>query len=186
VATASSDVYPDIERWRLPRVALVDTISAVSPTGRRGRETGVFWLGERASTATVTAMVMPSGEGVEEWAGQWRVSSSVFGVISRWARKRELTLLAIVHIHLPGVPPRLSWADRNLSVQVPGILSVVIGNGGADREHTQWGWYVYENGQYRRMALEELRGRLVLESLGQTSTWCADIHGVREATYDPT
>lgn len=135
-----SGLYPDIDRWVVPRALFAKTITVVLPAGRAGRETGVFWLGERSNTATISAMVVPAGEGVEERPEQWRVSSAVFGAISLWAKPRQLVLLAIAHIHLPGVPAVLSWADRNFSVQVPGILAVVIGNGGADREHADWGW----------------------------------------------
>lgn len=175
-----SGLYPDIDRWVIPRTLLAKTSAVVLAAGHAGRETGVFWLGERSSTATMSAIVVPAGEGVEERPEQWRVSSSVFGAISLWAKPRDLVLLAIAHIHLAGVPVVLSWADRNLSVQVPGILAIVIGNGGADREYADWGWYVYERTDYRKMTSAELEQRLDIQALGRFSTWRADARSVYE------
>jgi proteasome lid subunit RPN8/RPN11 len=175
-----SQVYPDINKWAVPEAALTKTVAAVLPAGLAGRESGVFWLGKRSTTATVTALVLPSGQGVEELPEQWRVSPAVFGAISLWAKPKHLALLAIAHIHLPGIPTALSWADRNLSVQVPGILAIVIGNGGADRDHSHWSWYVYSGNEYRKMTIVQLKDRLSIRRIGGLSTWRADASGVYE------
>lgn len=175
-----SQLYPDIHRWAVPQAALSKTVAAVLPTGRAGRETGVFWLGERSTTATVSVLVMPSGHGVEEGPELWRVSPAVFGAISLWAKPKHLALLAIAHIHLPGIPTALSWADRNLSVQVPGILAIVIGNGGADHDHSRWSWYVYDSNEYRKMTKSQLEDALAIKPFGELSTWRADASGVYE------
>jgi hypothetical protein len=175
-----SQLYPEIEKWAVPQAALAKTVAAVLPTGLAGRETGVFWLGERSTIATVSALVMPSGQGVEEHPEQWKVSPAVYGAISLWAKPKHLALLAIAHIHLPGVPVALSWADRNLSVQVPGILAIVIGNGGADRDHSQWSWNVYNRNEYRKMTPPQLGDRIDITPNGRLSTWRADASGVYE------
>ena len=62
-----------------------------------------------------------------------------------------------MHTHLRGVPPRLSRADREYSVQVPGMLAVVIGEGGHERDHRNWGWYLYDNNDYRQILTQEVR-----------------------------
>ncbi len=126
---------------------------------------------------------MPAGQGVEERPEQWKVSPAVFGAVSLWAKPRNLALLAIAHIHLPGIPAELSWADRNLSVHVPGILAIVIGNGGADHHHSRWGWYVYNHNEYRKMTSSQLRDRLAIEPFGRLSTWRADANGVCEVEF---
>lgn len=175
-----NSIYPAIDRWVLPRSALTETLAAVMPAGYSGREAGAFWLGERAATATVQAVVLPAGKGVEERPDSWIVSPSVFGAISIWAKPRNLVLLGMAHIHLPGVPVHMSWADRNLCVQVPGFLSVVIGNGGKDSDYRKWGWYVYEPLDFRRMGLDEMGSRLGIGSEHQIAICRADAAGVYE------
>lgn len=175
-----STPYPCIERWALAERVLTATLTGVRRAGLCGRESGAFWLGKRVETAMIWAVVIPSGTGVEERPDQWRVSPEVFGAVTRWAKPQGLTLLAIAHTHVRGVPPRLSWADRHYSVQVPGMLAVVIGNGGEDRDYRDWGWYVYENGDYRNLLVPELAARLKIQPDGKVEIWRADAHGVWE------
>src|SRR5439155_14472842 len=120
----------------------------------------------------------PSGVGVEERPDQWRVAPEVFGTVSRWAKPRGLTLLGIAHTHGRGVPARLSWVDRARSVQVPGILAVVIGNGGEDRNPLEWGWYVYEGCDYRVLSRVELATRVEIPTDNMVEVFRADAHGV--------
>jgi hypothetical protein len=172
--------YPAINAWVLPKAALEATVAAVRPSGRLGNESGVFWIGDRAAMARVSSVIHPEGLGVDEHPGEWRVSPEVFGIISRWVKERGQSLLGIAHIHGPGVPPRLSRLDRKQSVQAPGVLSVVIGNGGTDEDLHAWGWYVCESGDYRRMGAREIAGRLRLDHELAITTWTVDLNGVRE------
>src|SRR6266542_413564 len=119
--------YPPIERWLLPQAALDATLAAVVTASRLGNESGSFLLGRRERTTSVNVVVLPHGRGVEETPWYWRVGAEVYGRISSWAKPRGLSLLAILHTHLHGVPPRLSQADRTRSVRAPGVLAVVIG-----------------------------------------------------------
>ncbi len=173
-----STPYPEIKRWVLLGAVKSATLDGVLPSGRRGNESGAFWLGVRASVARVTAVVLPQGKGVEESPCQWRVSPEVFGAISRWAKPRGLTLLAIAHTHTASIPPVLSWPDRHQSVRVPGILAVVIGNGGRDHDHHDWGWYVYENDDYRQLLQPELMQRVHDNSRKVVEVWRANGEGV--------
>jgi hypothetical protein len=174
--------YPQIDRWAVPESAMTTTLEVVGPAGQQGNESGVFWLGARAGLARVSVVVHPQGEGVEETPGYWRVSPEVFGVISRWAGPLGLTLLGIAHTHGRGVPARLSWADRNRSVRVPGILAVVIGNGGEDHDYRGWGWYVHENGDFRELGEAELMERVEVQVGETVAVWRADNAGVWQLT----
>jgi len=178
-----SDLYPSIDRWAFPEASLAATAAAVLPAGRRGFEAGVFWLGDRSRISRLRAVVVPSGPGVEERPGRWRVSPEVFGAISRWALPRRNKKLGVVHTHPEGIPPRLSLPDRTESVQVPGILAVVIGNGGADRIHTDWGWYVYEKTDYGQIARHEISTRVEVIPDGEFEVCSADATGVRESRW---
>ncbi len=173
-----SSPYPEIKEWMVPDAVKRATLAGVRPSGHRGNESGAFWLGVREAVAPVTAVILPQGKGVEESPGQWRVSPEVFGAITRWAKPRGLALLGIAHTHICGVPPRLSWADRHRSVRVPGILAVVIGNGGEDEDHYDWGWYIYEEDDYRELSRVELRRRVQENGAGAVEVWRADSEGV--------
>jgi len=170
--------YPRIDRWVLPDSAVAATLALVRPAGEEGNESGVFWLGSRADVACIRAVVHPAGKGVEEAPGFWRVSPEVFGAISRWASPLGLTLLGIAHIHGHGVPAHLSWADRNRSVRVPGILAIVIGNGGEDEDYRDWGWYVCAGEDFQRLGEAELTRRVELPIGESVGVWRADEAGV--------
>lgn len=165
--------YPRIDRWVLPSAAFSATLRTVQEEGQSVREAGALWLGSRADTARITAVVFPRGKGVEATAGKWKVSPEVFGVVTRWAKPQGLCLLSVVHTHLHGVPPRLSRADREYSVQVPGMLAVVIGEGGHERDHLNWGWYLYDNNSYRQLPALEVRELFEMTS-DRIELWHAD------------
>jgi hypothetical protein len=164
----------------LPSSALDATFTAVRSGAQRGVESGVFWMGRRSEVATVEAVLLPRGPGVEERPDRWRVTSEVYGVISRWALPRELSLLAWVHTHGRGVPARLSFADRTRSIRAPGVLAVVIGLGGDEKDSARWGWYVYDDGDYRMLADEERKWRIGLGSGKSTECWRASLEGMEE------
>ena len=61
---------------------------------------------------------------------------------------------------------------------MPGILAVVIGGGGEDLDHLGWGWYVYEDGDYRRLAPPELAGSVEIAADQAIDVRRADSEGV--------
>lgn len=159
-----SNPYPPISRWIVPSETLAATLKGVRECGQGVREAGAFWLGVRQEESGTVAIVMPCGKGIQAGPGHWKVAPEVFGVVTRWAKPRGLSLLAVAHTHLPGVPVRLSRADREYSVQAPGVLAVVIGEGGLEQDHTKWGWYVYEHTAYRNILPEELGRQIEIGS----------------------
>lgn len=171
-----SNPYTAIDQWRLPHSAVAATLASVVGAGRRGDEAGVFWLGHRSGTSTVRAVVSLRGRGIVESPGLWHVSSEVYGVISRLAREHGLTLLGTAHTHGRGVGVGLSLTDRRDGVRVPGLLAVVIGNGGADRDPLDWSFNVFEARDFRRFDLPELRARVAMDE-GQIDLWRANADG---------
>lgn len=140
--------YPPIERWLIPSMACEQTRNALKPAGRDGRESGVFWLGERAATSSIKAVVKPVGSGVVESPWQWSVSPEIYAAVTAWAKPRGLTLLAAVHSHLSARPPRMSLTDRTQGLKVPDAVAVILPAGGAEPDPTRWGWFVYTDGDY--------------------------------------
>ncbi len=132
--------FPPIERWRLPRAACERTRQAVLPAGHRGNESGVFWVGRR----------------------RWSVTPEVYAAVASWAKPRGLSLLAVVHTHLERLPPHLSRTDRTQGLKVPDVLAVIIGCGGDEPDVDAWGWFVYDDGDYRPLDAAERAERLDL------------------------
>jgi hypothetical protein len=173
--------YPRIDVWELDRSAIAATLTAVQRPGRAGNEGGVFWLGTRAATSAVRAVVVPVGDGVIEAPGFWLVAPEVYGAISRWAAERNWSLLGICHIHGEGVPAVLSAQDRNHLVRAPGVLAVVIGSGGRDQGHGLWGWYEFAAGAYREISPGERERRLRITDHADVEVWSADLRDCRQA-----
>jgi len=151
--------FPPIERWRLPRGACERTRQAVLPAGRRGNESGIFWVGRRQPTSTISAVIVPAGPGVVQAPGRWSVTPEVYATVASWAKPRGLSLLAVVHTHLGVLPPRLSRTDRMQGLKVPDALAVIIGRGGGEPDANAWGWFVYDGG-YRELGGAERAERL--------------------------
>ncbi len=173
--------YPAIERWVIPADALLTTLRGIGQAGQRGVESGALWLGQRGLRSIVSAVVLPRGGGVIELPQRWQVSPEVYGVVSRWASPRSLVLLAMVHIH-GGNDVRMSWSDRHRVVQVPGMLSIIIGNGGTDEDHGVWGWYLYDDGEYRALREAERSRRVEVTDDSHASIWMANDVTVVEGT----
>ena len=171
--------YPTVNRWVIAEGVFRQTLAGVRPIGQSGKEAGAFWLGRREATAHVDSVVLPHGIGVEEHRGRWAVSPEVFGAITQWAKPRNLCLLAVAHTHVRGVPPVLSWTDRNLGIRVPGMLAAVIGNGGDDSDHLMWGWYVFENDDYILLSQHDIGERIRVDAGGSFEVWVADANGVQ-------
>jgi hypothetical protein len=172
--------YPGIDAWEVDRSAITATVSAVGRPGRDGNEGGVFWLGTRAATSIVHAVVVPVGDGVIEAPGFWRVAPEVYGTISRWAAARSWSLLGICHIHGEGLPATLSVQDRNHLVRAPGVLAVVIGSGGRHHDPGLWGWYEFTADAYREISPDERNRRLRITDTANVEVWSADSRGCRQ------
>jgi proteasome lid subunit RPN8/RPN11 len=172
-----SNPYPHISRWIVSSDCLRATLKGVQECGQGVREAGAFWLGVREEVSRIVAVVLPRGKGIQAGPGSWKVGPEVFAVVTRWAKPFGLSLLAVAHTHLHGIPARLSRADREYSVQVPGVLAVVIGDGGSEEDHTKWGWYVYDNEEYRNIRPEELSREIEIVS-GKVEVLSADADGI--------
>lgn len=171
--------YPPITAWRIPSDALRLTLEGVRSAGDRGVESGALWLGDRGVTSIVSAVVLPHGDGVLEAPSQWQISPEVVAAVTSWAKPRGLVLLAVFHIHV-GRSVDLSWSDRHHGVQVPGMLSVIAGNGGRDAAIDHWGWYIYDDSDYREISAPERKRRLLLDKSSSCSVWRATVAEVSE------
>lgn len=156
----ASSPYPPIDEWRVPEAAVAGTLAGVADGGRRGVESGVFWLGKRAPISKVGAVVLLRGHGVVETRARWGVSPEAYGHVARWARERRLALLATAHIHGHDLLPGLSRLDRRHLVRAPDLLALVLGDGGEERDPSRWSWNVCVGGDFRKLAKAEFARRV--------------------------
>lgn len=124
-------------------------------------------------------MVLPRGEGVVEAASRWQIAPEVMGAITGWARPQGLVMLGMMHTHIGG-SVAMSWSDRSRVVQVPGMLSVISGTAGSRDHLERWGWYLYEDGAYRELALAERHRRIVIIDGAPSAAWTASSEGMTE------
>jgi hypothetical protein len=122
--------------------------------------------------------VLPRGSGVMETAGMWVVSPEVMGTITTWAVKKSFALLGILHCH-GGSSVRMSVTDRAHLVHAPGLLSVIVGHGGFDRQSSSWGWYVFRDGRYHRLTGMELKQCITVPTFSTCLVLEASIEGVK-------
>jgi hypothetical protein len=169
--------YPTIESWDVPTAAVEATLAGVLPGGRRGVESGTFWLGTRASISAVEAVVILRGRGVVEEEAFWEVSPEAYGQVSRWARVRRLSLLGTAHTHGQGVPVRLSSLDRRHLVRAPDLLALVLGEAGDERDPARWSWNVCANGSFRTLDGTEFRERVTFTA-ASVEVACGSADGV--------
>jgi len=155
-------LYPPVSRWLIPEAACELTRESVQPAGRRGTESGVFWLGTRATTSIVRVVAKPAGIGVVEEPWRWSVSAELYAAIAAYARPRCLTLLGVVHTHLSPRVPRLSPTDRTRGLKINDALAVIIGSAGGELDPAHWGWFVYGPRGYRRLAAGERAERITM------------------------
>lgn len=171
--------YPPISCWHVPADALQVTLEGVIRGGLHSTEAGALWLGRRMDVARIATVVLPKGRGVVEEPWRWQVGPEVICAITRWARPQGLVMLAMLHTHLGG-SVAMSWSDRNRVVQVPGMLSVIIGHRGADHDPNRWGWYVYDHGAYRELSPGERQRRIVIDDGRTCVARIASSDGVHE------
>jgi hypothetical protein len=62
------------------------------------------------------------------------------------------------------------------------MLAVVIGNGGEDCDPRVWGWYLYEEGDYRELSLTERAARVEVQDTSRAEIWRANAQGVWPVT----
>ena len=59
------------------------------------------------------------------------------------------------------------------------MLAIVIGNGGEDSDHLKWGWYVFEEVDYRQLSQCEIGERIRSGGKRKFEVWIANGSGVK-------
>jgi hypothetical protein len=177
VNSSITNPYPAIHGWVVPERIFEITRLTLQHAGCHGRESGAVWLGRREEISLITTVILLKGPGIWEQPDYWHVSPEVLGAVTRWALPQGLCLLALVHTHLSGMPPLLSWTDRECGIRVPGVLAIIIPNGGDECDYTKWGWHVCKDGDYHRLSRGDLSKQLQLAGV-PCEAWTASAENI--------
>ena len=101
----------------------------------------------------------PVGAGVIELPWQWSVTAEVYAAV-RMGEAARPHASAAVHTHLSSHTPRMSRTDRTQGLKVPDGLAVIVRAGGEEADPRRWGWFVYDDGDYRTLDAGELGARI--------------------------
>jgi hypothetical protein len=151
---------------------LLDAIHAeVAAYGRHGRETGLFMLAPLGTTR-ISHVAFAGTRGIIRRRGLFTVSARALARLFRYARERELTVVAQLHSHEHGA--FLSDCDLQHGFAVEGFTSAVIPDFKAPpRDPRRWGWWQFSSGRW------EARPAYGLLPVGEGTLLDFDEDGIR-------
>lgn len=159
---------------RMPANVVDALLSATSDFGQHDMETGGFLLADDLDV--VQAVTLAGESGVERHRGLFRVSGPVVEHVCEWAAEQTLRVAALVHSHRGRAS--MSRTDRNNGFRVDSFRSVIIPSFvNPPKALTEWGWYVFEQGEWHLDHPGELTD--VTHSAGPGRVMVVDEDGVR-------
>lgn len=168
--------FPSISRFVVSPSLLHETLRALQEEGQYSVESMVFWAGHLShDAATITHLIVPKGPGVFKHPLQIRISDAVVAALFDVLDPPRLVLLAQVHTHLEEAFH--SAVDDHFSFDTPGLLSVVVPNGGAGTSSDWERWSFYESlgrGDFTAISPTDLSNRL---HMGSQAVKVCEIYG---------
>lgn len=159
---------------RLPTNIVEGLLSAALEFGQQDLETGGFLLADDQDV--VRALALTGERGIERHWGLFVVSGAVVEQVCQWAADHDLRVASLVHTHKRSA--HMSKTDRNNGFRVEGFRSVIIPSfANPPTTLASWGWYVFENGNWRLDRPGELIGEPATDENGQVVV--IDEQGVR-------
>lgn len=118
--------FEPVQKWAIPRSALIASLTEMAIDGRHGREGVALWLGRRQhGIATISAVVALRGPGVRKQRDVLVISAALLNDVTDVAIERGESLVGQIHSHGPEFGVELSPTDQRFGIQVPDYLSVV-------------------------------------------------------------
>lgn len=160
----SSQFFPMIDEWHLPRTAFAASLHEMARDGKDGNEGIALWLGRRyAGIATITHVVCLRGSDLVREPDYLRLGEGTLNDVADLAIEHAVSMIGQIHSHGPHFGVNLSPTDRRYGIAVPYFLSVVAPDY-ALREGTtieDCGVHVFEEGSgYRRLDARESAARV--------------------------
>lgn len=165
---ATDKYFPAIESYILPATLPEMTVQVLRAEGNLRVESLVFWAGYvNGSTAVVTQIFIPKGDGVFQHRLQHRIDERIIAAIGELLDPPQLVLLGQVHTHEHDAFH--SPADDKFSLDTPGFLSVVIPDFASGESSAWQHWAFYEcvaSGTFRELPSDEIRKKFTLNGNG--------------------
>jgi hypothetical protein len=155
--------FSETRVWRIPQVAIEDSLDEMAHDGARGHEGIVLWLGKDADEiAEVTHLIRLRGPLVEKRTEFINIDPALFNDVADAAIEHGLRLIGQVHSHGPGYGVDLSPTDRIHGIHMPFYLSLVAPDYAQTRVPVHdWGVHVYtREAGYVRLSRDEARNCL--------------------------
>lgn len=166
---ASNKYFPAIGAYILPASLPEMTVQVLRAEGTFRVESLVFWAGYvNGSTAVVTQIFVPKGDGVFQHRLQHRIDEKIIAAIGELLDPPRLVLLGQVHTHEHDAFH--SPADDKFSLDTPGFLSVVLPEFGRGESSDWQRWAFYEcvaSGTFRELPADEIQKKFRLDGKGQ-------------------
>lgn len=149
---------------RLPANIVDALLSATVAFGQRDLETGGFLLADDHDV--VQALALAGESGVDRHWGLFTVSGAVLERVCEWAAEQNLRVTALVHTHQGRAS--MSRTDRNNGFRVDSFRSVIIPSfARPPTALAEWGWYVFEHGDWHLDRPGEVIGESVTSGSGR-------------------
>jgi len=154
--------FGETDIWRVPKLAISNSLAEMAIDGRNGNEGIVLWLGrDEHDVAEVTHLVRLRGPLVQKCPDQINIAPALFNEVADIAIENRVRLVGQVHSHGVGYSLALSPTDREYGIQAPGYLSLVAPDYGTGITPIHdWGVHVFTDMHYRRLSKQEAERRI--------------------------
>ena len=159
----TNSYFSEIQTWRVPEMAIADTLEEMAIDGREGNEGIVLFLGgDRDAVAEVTHLVKLRGPCIEKYPWRINIDAALLNDVTDIAIENKLRLIGQVHSHGPGYGLDLSPTDKAYGIRTPYYLSLVAPDYALTATPLQsWGVHVFmENRGWLRLGASEASRRL--------------------------
>jgi hypothetical protein len=161
----TNSYFSEIQTWRVPEMAIADTLEEMAIDGREGNEGIVLFLGhDEGVVAEVTHLVKLRGPGIEKYPWRINIDAALLNDVTDVAIENRVRLIGQVHSHGPGYGLDLSPTDKAYGIRTPYYLSLVAPDYALSAAPLQsWGVHVFMEQQgWQRLSVSEAQSRLQL------------------------
>ncbi|MCI0724300.1 MAG: hypothetical protein L0338_35855 [Acidobacteria bacterium] len=156
--------FPEVETWRIPDAAMVESLAEMARDGREGREGIVLWLGRRDNgAAEISHLVVLRGKGIVKEPDLLIIGAELMNDVADLAIELGVCLVGQIHSHGKLYGTNLSPTDRKYGIVVPFFLSLVAPDYALrpDTRIEECGVHIFEPSiGYRRLTPPEVLARI--------------------------
>jgi hypothetical protein len=134
-----------------PDAALGRLTADIATYGAQKLETGAFLLAPAEQPDRLTVLALTDTRGIIRQRNHFRVAAEALERLFDWAEEHRLRVRTQVHSHAGSAV--LSQTDRTHGLNVPGFTTTIVPCfADPPRTPAAWGWWRYEDGDWRAVA----------------------------------